>query len=423
VTADDRGGEIAVLSVVILIGFALLALERLRPGWTLPRAPSWLPRAIAANAAQLGVVVIAGLTWDRWLRARSLVHLGDHLGPWSSGAIAYVVSTFVYYWWHRARHASRLLWLGFHQLHHSPERIEILTSFYKHPAEQAADAILSSIIAYTWLGLTPAGGAVYTLLSALGEFAYHMNVRTPRWLGFFFQRPEMHRLHHERGSHAGNYGDLPIWDMLFGTYRNPATFDGPCGFDAEREARVGAMLALRDVHTGEDGTRGVPWARRIALGALLGLGLASVAGTALEPAWPAVGRAIGGFGKLSLASPFPKVFCRVGDEEPFGYDHTLVLSFADGTAARVPVDRAHYARFSAPYQHRNVYGAALAFASRLRPETVDAVIAHGLCDRGPLLALAGGELPDAPVVAVTVISSPRAGALGLARTRRVSCSA
>ncbi len=411
-----------MLFVVIGVGFALLALERLRPGWALPRAPSWLPRAIAANAAQLGVVVLAGLTWDRWLRAASVVRLGDHLGPWLSGALAYVVSTFVYYWWHRARHASRPLWLGFHQIHHSPQRIEILTSFYKHPAEQAADAILSSLIAYTLLGLTPAGGAVFTLLSALGEFVYHMNVRTPRWLGLFFQRPEMHRIHHERGSHAHNYGDLPIWDMLFGTYENPETFEGQCGFDAEREARVGAMLAFRDVHAGKDRTtsRG---ARKVALGALLCLGLASIAGTAIEPVWPAAGRAIAGFGKLSLASPFPKVFCRVGDEEPFGYDHTVELSFADGAIVRVPVDRAHYAHFSAPYQLRNAYGAALAFASRLRPETTDAVLAHGLCDRGPLVALLGREISGSPVVAVTVISSPRPGVLGIARTRRVSCVA
>jgi sterol desaturase/sphingolipid hydroxylase (fatty acid hydroxylase superfamily) len=412
-----------MLGVVIGIGFALLALERLRPGWPLPRVPSWLPRAIAANVAQLGVVVFAGLTWDRWLRAARIVGLGDHLGPWSSGAIAYVVSTFVYYWWHRARHASHPLWLGFHQIHHSPQRIEILTSFYKHPAEQAADAILSSLMAYTLLGLTPAGGAVYTLLSALAEFVYHMNVRTPRWLGLFFQRPEMHRIHHERGSHAHNYGDLPIWDMLFGTYENPETFVGPCGFDPEREARLGAMLAYRDVHADEDRPSGRPAARRVALGALLGLGLTSIAGTALEPVWPAAGQAIGGFGKLSLASPFPKVFCRMGDDEPFGYEHTIELAFADGAIVRVPVDRARYARFSAPYQLRNVYGAALAFASRLRPETTGAVLAHGLCDRGPLVALAGPDLPDSPVVAVTVVSSPHAGALGVARTRRLSCAA
>ena len=27
------------------------------------------------------------------------------------------------------------LWLAFHQVHHSPSRIETITSFYKHPTE------------------------------------------------------------------------------------------------------------------------------------------------------------------------------------------------------------------------------------------------------------------------------------------------
>jgi sterol desaturase/sphingolipid hydroxylase (fatty acid hydroxylase superfamily) len=75
-----------------------------------------------------------------------------------------------------------------------------------------------------------------------------MNVSTPRWIGYFVQRPEMHRIHHEFGVHEGNYSDLPLWDMLFGTYRNPATVNVDCGFEAAREARVLDMLACKDVH-------------------------------------------------------------------------------------------------------------------------------------------------------------------------------
>ena len=45
-----------------------------------------------------------------------------------------------------------------------------------------------------------------------------------------------------------HYGDLPLWDMLFGTYENPPTWDATCGFETERELRLGEMLAFRDVH-------------------------------------------------------------------------------------------------------------------------------------------------------------------------------
>ncbi|MBL8515155.1 MAG: sterol desaturase family protein, partial [Betaproteobacteria bacterium] len=72
--------------------------------------------------------------------------------------------------------------------------------------------------------------------------------RTPRWLGCFFQRPEMHRIHHQPGTEHLNYSDIPLWDMLFGTYLNPARFEGHCGFEPAREARLGDMLRFVDVH-------------------------------------------------------------------------------------------------------------------------------------------------------------------------------
>lgn len=49
----------------------------------------------------------------------------------------------------------------------------------------------------------------------------HTNVRTPHWLGFFVQRPESHSQHHRRGQHRYNYADLPVFDIIFGTFRNP----------------------------------------------------------------------------------------------------------------------------------------------------------------------------------------------------------
>ena len=59
------------------------------------------------------------------------------LGRTGGAIVGYLVITFVYYWWHRARHEVPILWRCFHQVHHSPQRIEIITSFYKHPVEIA----------------------------------------------------------------------------------------------------------------------------------------------------------------------------------------------------------------------------------------------------------------------------------------------
>ena len=98
--------------------------------------------------------------------------------------------------------------------------------------------------------VSPAVGGLlaYLIATLLGEFFYHTNVKTPRWVGFFFQRPEMHRIHHQHNRHKNNYGDITWWDMLFGTYENPPEFKATCGFDDEKEQRLFSMLAFNDVH-------------------------------------------------------------------------------------------------------------------------------------------------------------------------------
>jgi sterol desaturase/sphingolipid hydroxylase (fatty acid hydroxylase superfamily) len=63
-----------------------------------------------------------------------------------------------------------------------------------------------------------------------------------------FQRPEMHRIHHEYAQHRNNYGDIVWWDMLFGTYENPKEFTTSCGFDDDKEQRLRDMLRFEDVH-------------------------------------------------------------------------------------------------------------------------------------------------------------------------------
>lgn len=236
-----------MLTVIFIAFAACFALERWIPGWRLPRVRGWPARALLINAAQLGVVLLAGVSWERWLSGASVFHLSKSVGPILAGAIAYFIATFIFYWWHRARHEIHWLWRGFHQIHHSPARLEVITSFYKHPIEMTVNSIIGSLLVYALLGLSIEAAGIYTLFTALGEFFYHTSVRTPRWVGFFFQRPEMHRIHHEAGRHKNNYGDIPWWDMLFGTYENPKEWRGRCGFEEGKERRLGEMLAFKDV--------------------------------------------------------------------------------------------------------------------------------------------------------------------------------
>lgn len=237
-----------MIGYLIAIGLGCMLLERLMPGWKLPAVRTWPLRVVAINLVQLGVVLLAGITWERWMSSWSVLRLSDFLSPAAGGVMAYFIATFVFYWWHRWRHESDLLWRLFHQIHHSPQRIELITSFYKHPGEMIVNSLIGSALVYTLLGLSVEAAAVYTACTALGEFFYHTNVRTPQWVGYFFQRPEMHRIHHQHDRHKNNYGDIVWWDMLFGTYENPREFTAACGFDDAREQRLGSMLAYRDVH-------------------------------------------------------------------------------------------------------------------------------------------------------------------------------
>jgi sterol desaturase/sphingolipid hydroxylase (fatty acid hydroxylase superfamily) len=234
-------------TILLVFAFCFL-LERIVPGWRLPRVRTWPVRVLLINGVQLAVVLAAGVTWERWLSDWQLWRLSEHLSPLAGGALAYFIATFIFYWWHRARHESDWLWRVFHQIHHSPRRLEAITSFYKHPIEMVVNSIIGSVLVYSLLGLSIEGAAIYTFFTAVGEFFYHANIRTPVWIGYVFQRPEMHRVHHQHGRHKNNYGDITWWDMLFGTYENPKEWTLTCGFEPDMEERLGDMLVFRDVH-------------------------------------------------------------------------------------------------------------------------------------------------------------------------------
>jgi len=237
-----------MIPFIIAIGIFLMILERVIPDQKLPHVKGWWTRVIIINLLQLGVVILGSFTWDKWLQGASLFSISESVSPLAGGFLSYFIITFVFYWWHRWRHESDVLWRVFHQLHHSPQRIETITSFFKHPFEIICNSILIGSINFLLLGLSVESAAYCMLFSALGEYIYHMNIKTPHWMGYFFQRPEMHRIHHQRGKHYYNFSDLPMWDMLFGTYKNPKEAKVACGFKQEREERLMDMMQFKNVN-------------------------------------------------------------------------------------------------------------------------------------------------------------------------------
>ena len=109
---------------------------------------------------------------------------------------------------------------------------------------------MSTAIVFVLVGASVEASPWYSFFAALGEFYYHSNLRTPRWTGYFIQRPEAHSIHHQLDVHDYNYGDITWWDRLFGTYRDPDVFAASCGYHEDREQRLAEMLAFRDVNKG-----------------------------------------------------------------------------------------------------------------------------------------------------------------------------
>src|SRR5690349_19000668 len=134
-----------LLIPIILVGFVIAVIfERWYPRSQLPEKEGWLTRAVIFNLIQVFVVIIGGYTWEVWLEGPSIFKLP--WGPFRNGVFAYVCNTWVFYWWHLVRHENNFLWLVFHQFHHSPQRIEAITSFYKHPLEILINSLIITIV-------------------------------------------------------------------------------------------------------------------------------------------------------------------------------------------------------------------------------------------------------------------------------------
>jgi sterol desaturase/sphingolipid hydroxylase (fatty acid hydroxylase superfamily) len=249
------------MHAVDLIGFlvpltylAMLAVEAAWPARRFPNRRGWRWIGIAFLVA-IGTVstVVPLLVPADWLAAHRWLD-GTGLGVAGGTLVGWVVLSALAFLWHRASHAWTPLWRAGHQLHHSPQRVDISGSTLFHPLEMVVQVALQLFVTVVVLGLDPVAAALVGYVAAFHGMFQHWNVRTPRWLGYFIQRPEAHCEHHRLGVHAGNYGDLPLWDLLFGSFRNPASFDGECGFAAPADRHMLAMLGWRDVNVDEYGS-------------------------------------------------------------------------------------------------------------------------------------------------------------------------
>jgi sterol desaturase/sphingolipid hydroxylase (fatty acid hydroxylase superfamily) len=239
------------IGLVVPVSFlALMAIEAAAPARAFPPRRRWRLLGIGFFVVMASVSTALPLAVPAEVIARYRVLDLSGLGPIGGFAVGWILYTLVGYVWHRACHASPLLWKAFHQMHHAPVRLDIASAAVFHPFEMVAYTGITVLTTVFLLGLDPIAAALIGTWGAFASFFQHMNVRTPPVLGYLVQRPEAHGLHHQVGGPAGNYADLPLWDIAFGTFRNPVAFEGAVGFEGGNDRRWGAMLGFVDVSEG-----------------------------------------------------------------------------------------------------------------------------------------------------------------------------
>jgi sterol desaturase/sphingolipid hydroxylase (fatty acid hydroxylase superfamily) len=234
---------------IVTTWLGMLGLEALFPARPFPRVRGWRIVGALYLLVYLTVGTVVPLLLPTQLLEWRLLDL-SRLGVVPGALIGFAVMTFVGYWYHRACHRWGGMWRWLHQLHHSAPRLDLGGALVFHPLEMAAYTIIQVGVLVMVLGIDPLAAATVGYISAFYGMFQHLNVRTPRWLGVLIQRPESHGLHHQTGVHARNYADFPVWDLLFGTFSNPAHFQGDVGFGGTAHRRLPAMLLGRDVSQG-----------------------------------------------------------------------------------------------------------------------------------------------------------------------------
>lgn len=232
------------LGLALIPAFMLLDLVWRAKSYHRPHF--WRIRAFIVTAAAVYVSTAVAGFWGGLLGDFHLLDLSGW-GTWGGAAAGVLVYEFGHYWYHRMAHKYDWLWRLGHQMHHSAESLDAWGAYYMHPVDVAFFTTIASLMVYPLLGITAEAGIVLALFLAFNAMFQHAAIRTPRWLGYIIQRPESHSVHHGRSIHRYNFSDLPLWDMIFGTFRNPEKFNEEEGFYDGASTRVMDMLLCRDV--------------------------------------------------------------------------------------------------------------------------------------------------------------------------------
>jgi sterol desaturase/sphingolipid hydroxylase (fatty acid hydroxylase superfamily) len=170
-----------------------------------------------------------------WIVALSIVtfaagHWHNSRGVWPSflpAPVQFLMLLLVFdligYGYHRTLHRFDVLF-AFHALHHDTRKMHVLKSNRLHVGEEVVNFLLL-VPAMIVVGCPPAMMVWLGMWEVFEGNLAHSNVdqRFPHWFHYLVRTADVHRIHHSvRGKlQNSNFGGLPIWDLVFGTYLHP----------------------------------------------------------------------------------------------------------------------------------------------------------------------------------------------------------
>lgn len=246
--ATTRSLPFLVIGPLMLVPF--IVAEQIwpvhrRPGWR-DYLPNILISATTAFLAKPAGVAIGmastslrdNLPWKTvafsYSSIASVPYVGGVLEILAMIFLPLFVHDLWFYWAHRIEHKVPLLW-EFHKLHHSDELMNSSTWARDHFLQAGWIVLFSTFTLGLVFEISAAEAGRAALLSVLFlsllSMFYHsaIRVRLP-WMDRVLVTPQVHRIHHsvDPEHHNRNFSDaLPIFDIVFGTYKKPGPNDFP----------------------------------------------------------------------------------------------------------------------------------------------------------------------------------------------------
>jgi ornithine lipid hydroxylase len=232
---DDREVVVVVSGGVLLL---LLFLQRL-----LPAIPSWRFWRRDAGVDLLhvvfsstGGVVLGRAVFTGILFAAATAISREDATLWPTRwplvlqvALAILIGDLPAYWWHRLSHAWGPLW-RLHALHHSSERLYLLSSARTHPLHVAVTYAVQ-VAPLVLLGAPTEVLLLTSVFTPVHGFLQHANIDLVTWpFNWVFSTCDLHRWHHStvHAEECTNFGNnLIIWDIVFGTRYLPSDRTAP----------------------------------------------------------------------------------------------------------------------------------------------------------------------------------------------------